>query len=439
MNLNEQVLQAFIQVIQTAKIYSLDHPQFSEAINQLWSYLAKFFSQNNKFIIGLVGQELCLENQIFFDLSEKASSFVQFLKERGIEKIELSSGLTVNELEKFVSFLLDPQSKTEKNIGQRLKILGIEHIQVGKLKAPQESPLTLVEKKARFDPQYGAALELATSAFEKIMIKQELEVVDLQFAALTLLESFSGKYLDLISLSSHKKETSYSSLHVLNVAVISMYVGSQLGWPKKVLIDIGVGALFHDLGSLLEKKSITKNQNFSAIPPGLQAAYCGASLLVPYLSDLGYIPLVIAFESHLPYNLESYPGLPPLRRPHQASQIVAISDAYDSLFHQQMAKKKLAPNKIISALLREKGKKYDPLLLERFIQIIGYWPQGCRIKLSNGWIAQVTKINPLSPKKPVVEIIHPPEQAGSIDLAQEKDINIKQALYPFDNDFPKGQ
>jgi len=437
MNLNEQLLQAFIQVIQSAKIYSLNHPQFAAVINQLWNSLTTYFSQKDKFILGLVDQELCLENQIFFDLSAKASSFVQFLKERGIEKIEFSAGLTLKELETFVTFLLHPQSKTEKDLNHQLKLLGVEHIQVGKLKASFTSSLSPMEKKAKFDSRYEAALHLATSGFEKIMIKQELKMVDLQFTALTLLESFSGNYLDLISPSRPNQETPSSTPHVINVAVLSMYIGSQLGWPKKVLIDLGVGALFHDLALLVEKKLLSKHKNFSVLPPDLLPAYYGASLLIPYLSELGPLPLVIAFESHLPYNLQAYPDRPPLRPPHPASQIVAISDAYDSLIHDQLVHNKFAPSKAISKLLHEKGKKYDPFILEKFVEIIGYWPLDCRIKLSNGWIAQVIKINPQFPAKPVVEIIHPPGPTRYLDLSQEKKLSIKQALYPAQSDFPQ--
>ena len=432
MESKEQLLLALINTIQTAKIYSPSHPQFAESINSLWETLTRYLQEKNEIILGVVGQELCLEDQIFFELSEKAQSFVHFLKERGIEKIIFSLGLQLEELQKFIEFLLDPQTKTGLDIARQLKLLGLEHIGVGKLQAASETALSLIEKKAKFIPQYFSALQLVNSIIEKIMIKEELEVVDLQFAALTLLESFSGSYLDLISLAKHQEKTPARTLHVLNVAVLSMYVGSQIGWPKKVLIDLGVGALFHDLGTLLEKQRAEKKPSLLAsLPAELRSAYYGARPLLNYVQELGEIPLVIAFESHLPYNFEPLINKKyHLRRPHQISQVVALCDAYDELFHFQLTQKKFSPDKIIKSLRQDKEKKYEPQLLERFIQIMGYWPLGCQVKLSTGWIAQVKKINPSAPEKPTVQVINPPEKAGLIDLAATEEITIKQALHP---------
>jgi HD-GYP domain-containing protein (c-di-GMP phosphodiesterase class II) len=378
-----------------------------------------------------VGKELCLEDHIFFELSEKAQSFIHFLKERGIEKIVFSRGLKQEELQKFIEFLLDPQIKTTKDILFQLNLLGIEHIQIGRLQAPAETSLCLIEKKAKFIPQYFSALQLVSKAIEKIMIKEELGAVDLQFTALTLLESFSGSYLDLIYLTDQEKKIPPGTLHILNVAVLSMYVGSQLGWPKKVLIDLGVGALFHDLGLLLAKRDLRAEQSpLSSLQPELRAAFFGARPLVDYFQELGYIPLVIAFECSLPYNIQPFGKQAFLRPPHQISQVVALSDAYDQLFHQELACKKFSPDKIIASLLQEKGQKYEPHLLDKFIQIIGYWPLGCLVKLSNGWVGQVKKINPLAPDKPELQIIKPPEEARLIDLAKEEKLTIKQALHP---------
>jgi len=149
MESKEQLLLALINTIQTAKIYSPSHPQFAESINSLWETLTRYLQEKNEIILGVVGQELCLEDQIFFELSEKAQSFVHFLKERGIEKIIFSLGLQREELQKFIEFLLDPQTKTGLDIARQLKLLGLEHIGVGKLQAASETALSLIEKKSQ--------------------------------------------------------------------------------------------------------------------------------------------------------------------------------------------------------------------------------------------------------------------------------------------------
>ncbi|RLE03240.1 MAG: hypothetical protein DRI99_05130, partial [Candidatus Aminicenantes bacterium] len=142
MESKEQLLLALINTIQTAKIYSPSHPQFAESINSLWETLTRYLQEKNEIILGVVGQELCLEDQIFFELSEKAQSFVHFLKERGIEKIIFSLGLQLEELQKFIEFLLDPHIRPALDIARQVKLIGLSLMGLDKLNAAYEPGLS---------------------------------------------------------------------------------------------------------------------------------------------------------------------------------------------------------------------------------------------------------------------------------------------------------
>ena len=56
-------------------------------------------------MVGIVGEELAVENEIFFDLSRTLKPMIQHLKERKIERISFRRQLSREELSGFIEFL----------------------------------------------------------------------------------------------------------------------------------------------------------------------------------------------------------------------------------------------------------------------------------------------------------------------------------------------
>ena len=83
-------------------------------------------------------------------------------------------------------------------------------------------------------------------------------------------------------------------------------------------------------------------------------------------------------------------------------------------------------------MIREKGKLFDPDLLERFFQIMGVWPIGTIVYLNDKRIAVIREPNEQDIFNPKIEVIYPTRQKQVINLIEQKDkIQIVEALNPF--------
>jgi hypothetical protein len=84
---------------------------------------------------------------------------------------------------------------------------------------------------------------------------------------------------------------------------------------------------------------------------------------------------------------------------------------------------------IYAIMVRQKGKKFSPELLDKFFKIMGVWPKGTIVLLSDGRIAIVREEND-DIFSPIVEIVSDTSKE-SINLALKKEVKIQRSLNPF--------
>jgi len=110
--------------------------------------------------------------------------------------------------------------------------------------------------------------------------------------------------------------------------------------------------------------------------------------------------------------------------------MVSICDVYDALALKRSYKKDYPPDKIHEIMNLEKGKMFDPQLLDKFFRFMGIWPVGTIVALSDGRVAIVREVHEADPRGPTVEVIDPQERKEAIDLSKTKELRVTEALNP---------
>jgi len=436
-------LTEFISALQAAKIYTTSHPKFKDFVDRVLTSLQEVFKERAEIVIGIVEGELAVDQEIFFELSQKMSSLINYLQEKGVERIVFQRALQEEEVVQFISFLIT-RGEEEADAQEPLSRLGIKNIRIGKITAaPPVKGETEVdpdeEGKKRgiidYAKLYAEGVTTITQSLETVMNEEELDYIELRYNMLNFMENLMGKYQDILNLTSIRRKDLLTFNHILNVSVLSMYISSKLGYSKDDVLDIGIAALFHDIGKLyvsqkiLKKKGKLDEEEFRRMK---HHTILGTEILFKYVDSMGILPVVVATEHHLRYDLKGYPKLSFPRRPHPASLIVSMCDVYDALAQRRAYKRDFPPLKIYNIMVNEKGGLFDPQLLDRFFEIIGVWPRGAIVSLSDGRIAVVREVNERDVFSPTVEVISPEEKRGFIDLEEKKEeLKIEGALNPF--------
>lgn len=423
-----------MSALQTGKFYSADHPKLDEFIEQAHSSLQEILKEKKELVIGIVEDELAWEDEIFFDLSQKLKSLILYLQERGIERIYFNQAMNKEELRKFIVYLITPRIEIQKEPLDYLSLQGVKNIKAGKIRVLSQDQTEKDDETEEIVKRYENSLKTVSQSFDKMLNEEEIDYLDLRFNILNVMENFMGRHQELLNLITVKKKDLVTFIHLLNVSVLSMYISSKLGFSKDDVLDIGIAALFHDIGKIsvslriLQKKTKLEDDEYRQVQ---DHTILGTKILTNYVDMLGILPVVVAFEHHLRYDLKGYPKLTYPYKPHIASYIVSLCDVYDALAQRRTYKTDYPPSKIYNLMNSEKGKLFDPELLDRFFRIMGVWPVGTIVSLSNRRIAVVREANERDIFRPKIEVISPKSKRVTVDLIKDKKLSIKKALNPF--------
>lgn len=426
-------IKDLIVSLEAAKLYSATHKIFKNSIDKAYEAVRETLRERKELVIGIIGEEFVFEKEIFFELSKisSAAPLITSLKERGIERITFYPHLLKDELNMFIAFLAEVSKEEIKVDPQKhLIALGIQNIAAGKLKEARKKEVT---KPKPFNI-YGNYLIKSSEYSETLLNNGVLDHIGLRVTMNGIMDNLSirQEFLKLAAVKRHEV-TTFS--HIVNVSVLAMYFSSKLGFSRNDVLDIGTAALFHDTGKIyisrkvLGKKGKLTEEEFANIKSHTQL---GAEILLKYVDTLGVLPVIVSFEHHLKYNLKGYPKLSFRYKPHIVSLIVSICDVYDALSQRRSYKYDYPPDTIYNIMMKEKGSAFEPDLLDTFFRIIGVWPIGTVVLLTDTRVAIVRQENEDDIFRPKIEAIDAYDRKESIDLKDRKEgLKIERALNPF--------
>lgn len=192
----------------------------------------------------------------------------------------------------------------------------------------------------------------------------------------------------LLSMTTLKHYDDYTFHHSVNVSILAIAFGHTLGFPKKNLAEIGLAALFHDLGKVRVPLEILNRP--SALSPvdwqTMKKHPLWGIITIFQMKGISEDSMNIAipsFEHHLNLDLTGYPKVRNNMPLDLYSRIIAIADQYDAMTSSRVYSRiAFPPGKVLRILKEDSGKKIDPHLLKVFIQMIGVYPTGSLVSLN---------------------------------------------------------
>jgi len=433
----ENSLRSLITAFQIAMLYGTKHPKFDKFLDKAYESLRDVLQDKEELVIGIVGEELAFEKEILFELSKTHRPIIIYLKARGIERISFHRLMAKEELGEFISFLMTPKDEIKKDVQEYLNLAGIKNITAGKIKVSEAGDLSHhkgLMQAVDYLSLYNSSLDNISQSVESVLNTQDLDYLNLRFGVTSMLENLISRYQELLKLTVVKRYDITTFVHILNVSILSMYFSSKLGLNKDAILDIGIAALFHDIGKIyisrqiLQKAQALTYAEFTKIE---SHTLSGALILLKYADTLGTLPVVVCFEHHLRAGFKSYPKLYFPHKPHIASSIVSVCDVYDALSQRRSYKTSYQPSVVYEIIMKERENFFEPRLVDNFFKVIGVWPIGTIVLLSDKRIAVVRDENEDDIFFPKVEVVFPQDKKEFIDLKEKKDqIKIEKSLDP---------
>ena len=113
------------------------------------------------------------------------------------------------------------------------------------------------------------------------------------------------------------------------------------------------------------------------------------------------------------------------------ARIVAIVNRYDNLCNPPPRVPALTPHEAVSTLFAQGRNKFDAAVLGAFIRMMGVYPAGSLVQLTDDRFAMVVGVNSSRPLKPRV-LVHearvPRSEALFLNLEEAHNVGIRRSL-----------
>ncbi len=225
-----------------------------------------------------------------------------------------------------------------------------------------------------------------------------------------------------------------ASAHALNVTILSLLLGRRLGLGEAEMLDLGVGAVLHDIGKAeLPERVRQREGHFIAAELKAYEEHVAHGVVYARRMGLAAGAALVVAQHHEHCDGSGFPlrlGASKLTLP---ARIVALVNRYDKLCNPNLAAKALTPHEALALLFAGSAPQFDKAVMATFIKMMGVYPPGSTVQLSDERFALVVNVNAGRPLKPSV-LVHdtrvPREEALVLDLQSQPNLSIRRSVKP---------
>lgn len=186
---------------------------------------------------------------------------------------------------------------------------------------------------------------------------------------ITFMDSDPSAMGHLISLSGHDF---YTYNHSLDVGIYSLGLAAAVGMTPAQLEEMGIAALFHDIGKrhisldILCKKGGLSDAEWAQMQKHPQY---GIQILNDQPNATEGIKAA-CFEHHESWSGNGYPQQLVGDEIHPYARIVALTDTYDAMTTQRSYNVPLKPYDAVTMMKEKLANRYDPEMLEAMAHVL---------------------------------------------------------------------
>ncbi len=359
------------------RIHALNNAAFDAPVTELANRL--------RALLDLLGPVhlLCVEGQIYlndlrvrFDLLVEQSLTVEAeLFHHDVGGVTFNLPLTDADVRELIRAIIEPPAteRPRATLQGRFDAAGMTSIE---LHPPLQFRITGDEHAAvseEFRDVYLASAGVVAEAFATLGADRLPNPLPARRAVVQLLDATSG---DDAAAAARDADEALPGLsrHTMMVTNLSLLIGRQVRLPNASLADLGVAALFHDVGFSLTEEGYSV--------PFERHTRAGLKVL---LRQRGFYQakvrrLLAVIEHH-----RSFDDV--LGRPSLYARIIHIADDFDILTRFRPGRGPvLAMPDAMARMTAAAGSLYDPDLFQAFANAMGPFPPGSMLQLADGHI-----------------------------------------------------
>lgn len=229
----------------------------------------------------------------------------------------------------------------------------------------------------------------------------------------------------------------YIFSHSFHVALYTTSLAMKLGLSDRELIEIGMGAMLHDVGMmsipphLLSKPDKLTPEEYEWVKRHTEIGF----ELLRKQEEISLLTAHCAYQHHERCDGSGYPRQLTDKEIHPYAKILAVCDVFDALTTNRAYRPAILPHMAMEVLFSGADKLFDREIVETFHGTIALYPIGLTVRLRTGEEGVVVDYNRGAPSRPIVRVLRNPAKEAlrepyEIDLSKHLDVMIDACDFP---------
>jgi HD-GYP domain-containing protein (c-di-GMP phosphodiesterase class II) len=413
------LIYSYHAALRAIKLYPVENAAVQRALAELTTLTHEIISTEGELEIRTSGEFIYVNaTRLRLDLDNYASfSLLLSLCRRsavGVQHIDVT--VTARDWLVFLSLLQAAPGNDEPE--ERFETL------LAKLDAAGVRAFTLAPPTERDDDQNEKAKERAKRTYaQSVAVTKDLmtavrfgkspNIKKIKRVVQGIVDQILNEETSLVGLTAIRDYDEYTFTHSVNVCIFSVALGKRLGLTKLQLYDLGMAALFHDIGkSRVPSEVLNKTDPLTDDEWRMIASHPWMGVLSLFqlrgAQDLHYRAMVVAHEHHMKIDLTGYPRAVRPRQLSVYSKIVAIADGFDAATSRRSYQTQpMNPADVVKEMRDNARRGMDPVLVKAFVNLTGIYPVGTLVVLDTFEFGLVHGTNPIAEmlSRPIVRIV----------------------------------
>ncbi|MBA6233455.1 MULTISPECIES: HD-GYP domain-containing protein [unclassified Colwellia] len=297
-----------------------------------------------------------------------------------------------------------------------------------KTKSSEKVERSLDSEMKKASNLYKNAKLLQEKILSQIKQKKTIKVSEVEESTNAMVDSIFRNQDALSCMSRLQTKDSYLIEHSLNVSILMSVFAKHLGFDKRLIQELALGAFLHDIGKVLLPNDILNKRNpLTDKEQNIIRSHVALGLKILESSpSISYMAINMIREHHERLDGSGYPNTLKGDEISKYGRMIAIIDSYDAMTSERPYKKSIHPINAFKTLIAEAPEYYDEELVENFIQCMGVYPVGTLVKLNSGKLGLISRLNKQKPLHPYVRVFYNIRMKQAIPI---QEINLSESKY----------
>ncbi|MBI5848388.1 MAG: HD-GYP domain-containing protein [Nitrospirae bacterium] len=431
----KELINQLSVVLRTSQIHDANNIALVSSMSRLVAMLNTFIEQEKIITLELRGEFFYInEYRIRYSL-EYLLNFdflIREFKKRELGSVSFKNQIKSEDMKALIRACIAASFSQEPFEALEEKMADVRTISVGRLQKVVEEDSYDVRKMVK--KTYFNAVSFTQGVMNKMKSGEKVNIKKAKRVVESMVDQILEEEQMLLGMTAIKDYDEYTYHHSVNVSILSVALGQRLGLNRRMLTELGMVALFHDLGKMeIPNEVLNKPTNFTDDEWKIIRKHpvwgLKAVLKLKKFDDLTIKSAIVAFEHHMNFDLSGYPKV---RKPLELelySRIVSLSDQYDAMTSARVySRTPMSPDKALSIMMERAGTQLDPLLFKFFTNMVGIYPIGTLVMLDTKELGLVCESNQVFPARPRVMVIVDSKgnriKGSTVDLTEKNEQEV---------------